>query len=779
MSISLNELSSKIDNLTNTINNINSQMNSINFNKLLNAINITIPSINSNITNIQQNLQFHKTNINHLDNNIKLLNDNYNDISYNTSNITNNQDKLHKNYSNLQDKFSELTHKQNNNFNHFSDSSNLLSNHNKNINLINDNINHIKNKLQNTQFNLSKCINNINTYYYNNSKIHLINASQNNILVNNIAGENILNNSTTDIINLNNKIGDINSKNINNQLLLTHSLTMSDSNFGAFYGMKTEGGVSSDTDLGSPPPNADGAADGVADGAADGVADGAADGPPGVINSLSPPVSEDEQAIATVKFRKNFLNDKGTDWIPGVTDLSYLGYNFDPSWIGNYRNKGAVPLCKQPENTDGPLLFNQLDWIQTCQSATGYGTNSAFFGGPTYRFGPKGITKSELSKNKSEGFMTWTGDKTDKWDTQYVTNMDSMFDWAKGFNGNIGGWNTNNVTSMRYTFFGANSFQGTTIGSWNINNVNNMDATFMYTPVFNGDLSKWNTSKVTSMINMFSGARKFNSDINEWNVDNVTSMQSMFKGAFSFNKELGNWNTSNVQNMESMFQDTYGWKQGGWVKGGRWMISGVGKSGGIGNWNISKVKDMSYMLSFTNMMGSDGYITYDAQKGFEYLLDLRGWRRTIYLYPGRQGERTLYNEINGWRCQGPGVSGRQYCPSDSLGNSGNSIKTNALNYIMKDIVQGRNAYRATPSLWCDGCGGDGAINLSPVGSIGILYLPPGMPASQVYGNAGSGTLMQTGYDKTPWEAQADLINKYYYTGADMIFRGWTGAISWT
>jgi hypothetical protein len=52
-----------------------------------------------------------------------------------------------------------------------------------------------------------------------------------------------------------------------------------------------------------------------------------------------------------------------------------------------------------------------------------------------------------------------------------------------------------------------------------------------------------------------------------------------------------------------------------------------------------------------------------------------------------------------------------------------------------------------------------------------------MTASQVYGNAGSATLMRTGYDKTPWQAQADLINKYYYTGADTIFRGWTGAIS--
>merc|ERR1711990_885108 len=60
---------------------------------------------------------------------------------------------------------------------------------------------------------------------------------------------------------------------------------------------------------------------------------------------------------------------------------------------------------------------------------------------------------------------------------------------------------------------------------------------------FNGDIGDWNTAQVTDMRNMFSLASAFNQDIGSWNTAQVTNMEFMFKEASSFNQDIGSWNT--------------------------------------------------------------------------------------------------------------------------------------------------------------------------------------------------------------------------------------------
>jgi len=40
---------------------------------------------------------------------------------------------------------------------------------------------------------------------------------------------------------------------------------------------------------------------------------------------------------------------------------------------------------------------------------------------------------------------------------------------------------------------------------------------------FNGDIGSWNTEKVTSMYAMFESASAFNQDIGSWNTEKVTT----------------------------------------------------------------------------------------------------------------------------------------------------------------------------------------------------------------------------------------------------------------
>ena len=137
---------------------------------------------------------------------------------------------------------------------------------------------------------------------------------------------------------------------------------------------------------------------------------------------------------------------------------------------------------------------------------------------------------------------------TDVPDLSGVTSMFAMFANASSFNGDIGGWNTEQVTDMRWMFLRATAFNQD-IGNWNTAQVTSMGAMFHSARSFNQDIGNWNTEKVTSMSWMFLRATAFNQDIGNWNTAQVTSMWNMFNEASSFNGDISGWNTAQVTNM--------------------------------------------------------------------------------------------------------------------------------------------------------------------------------------------------------------------------------------
>ena len=118
--------------------------------------------------------------------------------------------------------------------------------------------------------------------------------------------------------------------------------------------------------------------------------------------------------------------------------------------------------------------------------------------------------------------------------------MNSMFDRATSFNGDLSAWDVSEVTDMNAMFFRARSFNGD-LSTWDVSKVNKMIYMFRGGTSFNGDLSAWDVSGVTDMGGMFHGATSFNGDLSAWDVSGVTDMGGMFHRAISFNQNLGAW----------------------------------------------------------------------------------------------------------------------------------------------------------------------------------------------------------------------------------------------
>lgn len=188
------------------------------------------------------------------------------------------------------------------------------------------------------------------------------------------------------------------------------------------------------------------------------------------------------------------------------------------------------------------------------------------------------------------------------WDTSNVTSMLNLFYRAESFNQDISAWNTSKVTTMESMFESAFLFDQS-INGWDTSNVTNMEGMFYSASSFNRNISGWDTSKVTNMREMFRSAVAFDQSIGDWDTSKVTTMEIMFEDATQFNGSIAAWDTSNVTNMRKMFDGASDFNQpiSGWdlskVTTMRQMFSGASKfNQPIGSWNTSNVTTMSSMF---------------------------------------------------------------------------------------------------------------------------------------------------------------------------------------
>lgn len=131
------------------------------------------------------------------------------------------------------------------------------------------------------------------------------------------------------------------------------------------------------------------------------------------------------------------------------------------------------------------------------------------------------------------------------WDTGNVTRMTGAFGYTTAFNQDLSGWDLNGVTSTAYMFYGAYVFNGD-ISGWDLSTVTEAQYMFSYAYNFNRDISAWDVSSVTNMAYMFLSASAFSQDLGAWDVGNVSNMFSMFRFAAQFNADLSGWCVSRI-----------------------------------------------------------------------------------------------------------------------------------------------------------------------------------------------------------------------------------------
>ena len=68
-----------------------------------------------------------------------------------------------------------------------------------------------------------------------------------------------------------------------------------------------------------------------------------------------------------------------------------------------------------------------------------------------------------------------------------------------------------------------------------------------------GDIGDWDTSEITSTAYLFEKAVSFNDDISRWDLSKVRDAQYMFWGATVFNSDVAKWNLSSVEDTSFMF----------------------------------------------------------------------------------------------------------------------------------------------------------------------------------------------------------------------------------
>ena len=271
-----------------------------------------------------------------------------------------------------------------------------------------------------------------------------------------------------------------------------------------------------------------------------------------------------------------------------------------------------------------------------------------------------------------------------------VTSMRYMFYDAPSFDGNLSGWDVSRVTDMAGAFWGASSFDGDLSG-WEVSRVTDMTGAFWGASSFDGDLSGWDVSSVTDMTSMFSRASSFDGDLSGWDVSSVTDMDGMFAGASSFNGDLSDWNVSRVTNMFAMFNaaDSFDADLSGWdvsrVTNMSYMFRGASSfDADLSGWNVTSVATMSAMFMDAS--------SFDA--------DLSGWdvSSVTDMYNMFRGASSFDGDLSGWDVSRVTDMSDMFSGADSFNTDISSWNVSRVT-DMYAMLNGAHSFNADISGW--------------------------------------------------------------------------------
>ncbi len=331
-------------------------------------------------------------------------------------------------------------------------------------------------------------------------------------------------------------------------------------------------------------------------------------GYPGIYGTLEYVVSTDNNTDPIINNDSSFIIERTL--IIGTIKYKYLfednGTTMDGFKLNNWNNLSNLKYIKKYDNIPFSRSGEHFYNISEDSSLL---LNNAFL--PTSSTDlPTILSNTSFNKTFTNSVITNYGN-VGNWDTSNVTDMSYMFLGSK-INKPLENWNTSNVMNMKEMFWEAFEFNqkigeksASNYTAWDTSKVTDMSGMFGHQPsddlnsgnemIFNnnGNNLIFNTSNVENMKNMFQNCKYFNQNLINWNTEKVTDMRNMFLKAELFNYDIKDWKTNNVTNMSNMFSYAKEFNQD------------------IGNWNTSKLTSMLNMFVYAEKYNQSSMGSWD------------------------------------------------------------------------------------------------------------------------------------------------------------------------
>ena len=161
------------------------------------------------------------------------------------------------------------------------------------------------------------------------------------------------------------------------------------------------------------------------------------------------------------------------------------------------------------------------------------------------------ITSLDLSSWNTDSLVYTTNDNENGGMFSYCSKLQSITFGE--------GWNTSQVTNMKYMFKDCNKLTSLDLSNFNTSNVTDMQ--YMFEDCNNLtslDVSNFNTSNVTNMQYMFEDCNNLTSlDVSNFNTSNVTNMTQMINECYDLTElNISNWYLNSEVDVTDIFQDT-------------------------------------------------------------------------------------------------------------------------------------------------------------------------------------------------------------------------------